>query len=307
LPNLRQKQAPIAVLLLLCVLWAAATLRFDLFPRHAAGLQLSPMVHEAAVLGLFASLTAVMAAFRKNRWPRGRGLAEAAMVGAWLFVLPLVLTEFARANVDESTRVALFSLTPLFAVVFEPYLGGDGAAVRRGGFVAAMVAVAGTMLVFPIEIPGSAASFLGFCAVVASSASIAAANCRGVRACEKAVDARLSFATVVTIAAAVGLAALSIIVPQDRANALPLDAWTAPDLGALGLLFWLMARMSAVRMTTRFLIAPLLANVVGLAIVRPHVSWQGWLGSLLIGMASGWLLAGPDEPADASSGTLRIE
>jgi hypothetical protein len=303
----RQKTVSIAALLLLCLLWAAATLRFDLFPRSTAGLQLSPMVHEAWTLGLFAGLGAVVALIRRTPWPQLREFAEAALVGVGLFVLPLLLTEFARPLVAESTRVGLFSLTPLFAVVLEPYFGSDAAGVQRGGFVAAIVAVAGTALVFPIEIPRSGASLLAFCAIVMSSACIAAANCRGVKACEQAHVWRGNFGTAVTVIAALCLAAVAVIVPEDRATKLPLDAWTASDLFALRLLFWLMGRMSAVRMTTRFLIAPLLANVVGLVILRPHVELQAWLGLLLIGLASGWLLFGPNEPAEGSRGTLWIE
>jgi hypothetical protein len=63
-----------------------------------------------------------------------------------------------------------------------------------------------------------------------------------------------------------------------------------------------MHRMTAVPMTTRFLIAPLLANLIGLAFFRPGVQSQGWVGLLLITAGSGWLLLGPrDEPEENGS------
>jgi hypothetical protein len=57
-----------------------------------------------------------------------------------------------------------------------------------------------------------------------------------------------------------------------------------------------------VRMTTRFLIAPLLANLIGLAFLRPGLQVRGWLGLSLITLGSGWLLlASEDEPERTGS------
>ena len=70
-----------------------------------------------------------------------------------------------------------------------------------------------------------------------------------------------------------------------------------------------MRRMTAVRMTTRFLIAPLLANLIGLAFLRPGVQLRGWLGLSLIALGSGWLLLAPkmsrSEPARRSASINR--
>ena len=64
--------------------------------------------------------------------------------------------------------------------------------------------------------------------------------------------------------------------------------------------------MTAVRMTTRFLIAPLMANLVGLAFLRPGVQGRGWLGLSLIAVGSGWLLLGPEGEPEETGSPLRI-
>jgi drug/metabolite transporter (DMT)-like permease len=73
------------------------------------------------------------------------------------------------------------------------------------------------------------------------------------------------------------------------------------DVPALLLLFWLMQHMSATRMTTRFLIAPLLANIAGLLFLRPEVSLLEWMGLALITAGAAWLLFAPQDETDATS------
>ncbi len=80
---------------------------------------------------------------------------------------------------------------------------------------------------------------------------------------------------------------------------------TLPSL----LLFWLMRRMNAAAMTTRYVVAPLIANLIGLALLRPTVSLRAGLGLALIAAGAGWLLfarAGKQENTDAPQ-TLHLE
>ncbi len=218
--------------------------------------------------------------------------------------MPAVLIQIAGEAIDASTRVALFSLAPVFALVLEPHLGSASANQPRGALMASLLAVAGTLLVFPLDLPQSAAAALAFCGVVVAVASLAAANCIAVRiASEQPARSILSFATIATGGAAIALALLGIVFEHRTPRSLSLpNPWIALDLLALALLFWLMRRMTAARMTTRFLIAPLSANLIGLAFLRPGVQARGWLGLLLIAVGSGWLLFGPEgEPGETGS------
>jgi len=149
---------PAGALMLLCLLWAVASLRSDLLPGSLPQSDSSPLVNQASILAVFAIVAAATAFLRKANWPRGRSLLGAALIGVGLLALPAFLVELAKGLVDNSTRVALFSLVPVFAVVLEPYLGSASQTPQRGGLAAALVAVAGTALIFPLDLPRASAS-----------------------------------------------------------------------------------------------------------------------------------------------------
>jgi len=300
---------PVAALPALCLLWSLGSLRSDLLPGVFARTEGVPALERMALpYALFAVGAAAVAMMRRLRWPRGRALRDAVLVGLGLFAAPGLVAVPAGSWVPELTRVALYSLTPVFAVILEPYLGAGENGVR-GGLAAAMVAVAGTLLLFPVELPGSFVAACSFAAVVAAVACVAASNCLGVRVARERECGVAAMAAVAAGTAAVALAGAGAIVERSAwtAHGLgPVFVWAAlVDVPALGLLFWLMRRMSAARMTTRFVVAPLLTNLIGLAILQPSVSMRDGSGLVLIACGAGWLLAGKDKP-DAESEILRI-
>ena len=248
--------------------------------------------------GCFAAAEPVAAAGsagfdRRSRWldeaPLGAGAAArgVCIAGDWPIRCPAVLIEAAKGSIDDSTRVALFSLVPVLAVVLEPHFAA-ASSQQRYGLAAGLIAVVGTLLVFPLEPPQTLQAALAFFGIVAAAASVAAANCTGVRiACDPHAPSMFSIAAVAAGAAASVLAVLSALLERQTWAVPRLDLWSALGLLALALLFWLMRRMSAVRMTTRFLFAPLLANLIGLAFLRPGVQMRGWIGLLLIALRIG--------------------
>jgi drug/metabolite transporter (DMT)-like permease len=295
------KAAPVGALLLLCLLWSLASLRPDLLPSSASETNSSPLLNQASILALFAIAAAAKAFVQRTNWPRSRTLLEAVWVGAGLLALPALLVELANGHIDDSTRVALFSLVPIGAVVMEPYLGSP----LRGGLAASLVAVAGTLLIFPLELSGSSAQAIAFCGVIAAVASIAAANCTAVKIAQSQTNLS-GFATIAAGSAAILLAIAALSIERSARPVAHIDAWAIPDLLGLALLFWLMPRISAVRMTTRFLIAPLLANLIALAFLRPGVQLRGWLGLLMMALASGWMLFAPEGEPDKTGSPLAI-
>jgi drug/metabolite transporter (DMT)-like permease len=299
------KAAPVGALLLLCLLWSLASLRPDLLPSSASETNSSPLLNQASILALFAIVAAATAFVQRANWPRGRTLLEAGLVGAGLLALPALLVELAKGHIDDSTRVALFSLVPIGAVVMEPYLGSPLQSPQRGGLAASLVAVAGTLLIFPLELPGSSAQAIAFCGVIAAVASIAAANCTAVKIARSQTNLS-GFATIAAGSAAILLAIAALSIERSARPVAHIDAWAIPDLLGLALLFWLMPRMSAVRMTSRFLIAPLMANLIALAFLRPGVQLRGWLGLLLMALASCWLLFAPEDEPDKTGSPLAI-
>ena len=296
-----RKWLPIGGLVLLSLLWAVGWVRADLSPGSGAGLRLSPVWSEAVLLGLFAVPAAVVGAVLKKDWPGRIDSTKALLTGFGLFVVPAIVGVLVQEGIDEATRVALFSLTPLFAVTFQPHfgMGADQAREIRGGFPAAMVAVAGSFLVFPFELPRTYAAAGSLLAVIAAAASVAAANCVGVGIVREQDICPLTFGVVSTGSAAMMLGLAGLIHGQHGNSPVVLNVSVVSDVLALALLFWLMRQMSAVQMTTRFLIAPLMANLIGLALLRPHVEVQAWIGLLLITGGAGWMLFAP--PTGASN------
>ena len=305
--SVRLNLVPVAALLLLCLLWTAASLRSDLLPGSISQANSSSLLSQATILALFALLAAATASMRKAKWPHRRALLPLILVGAGLFAVPALLIELARSNLDDSTRVAIFSLAPVMAVVLEPHLGSGSRPLPRTALVFSLVAVGGTLLIFPVELPRTPGSTLAFCEIVVAVASVAAANCIAVKfALGQPPESLSGFAAVIAGSAAIMLAIAGILFQPHTQPAMHLDIWAIPDLIAMALLFWLMRRMSAVRMTTRFLIAPLVANLIALVFLRPGVQARAWLGLLLITLGSAWLLFAPEDEPDEAGSSLGI-
>ncbi len=292
-----------AALVGLSLLWALGALRGDLLPGLLRAAETLPRLERRALewAGLAAG-AAMVALASQARWPRGRQALEALLAGVGLLAAPALLVDAAGTWVDGLTRVALFSLTPVLAVVLEPYLGAESAAQEQGGLLPALVAVAGVLCVFPVELPGGPGAALAWGAVVLAALCAAAANCRAVRAAQDATEWRAApMAALGAATTAVALGAASActeraVIPHGLAAE---AAWLAlVELPALLLLFWLMRRMTAARMTLRFVLAPLLASVASVALLRPSVSLRAAAGLGLMAAGAGWMLTRRDAPEE---------
>jgi drug/metabolite transporter (DMT)-like permease len=300
------KTFPAGALILLCLLWAVASLRPDLLPASLPQNNTSPLLNQAGILAMFAIIAAITAFLQRATWPHRRVLLKTLLVGAGLITLPALLVELAKGYIDDQTRVALFSLVPVFAVVLEPHLD-SASQPPRAALACALAAVAGTLLIFPVELPTTPAAALAFGGMLIAVISVAAANALAVKLARDLSPLSLcGFAAIAAGSAAFPLAVAGLCFAPRAWPAVHISAWAILDLLALALLFWLMRRMSAIRMTTRFLIAPLIANVIALAFLRPGVQTRAWLGLLLIALGSGWLLLSPEDDAGKSGSPLGI-
>ena len=187
----RDKAFTLAGFLLLCALWAADSLRSDLLPPSAIS-TLPSLERQALQFALLAVAAAVAAAFRRAQWPRGRQFGHSVLAGVGLFLVPALLVHFSREWISDLSRVALFSLVPVFALVFEPYFGSGADSLSKSGLIAALVAVLGTLCVFPVDVPGSITAGGAFCVLIGATACIAAANCEAVSIATDLPD-RLSY------------------------------------------------------------------------------------------------------------------
>jgi len=250
----------------------------------------------------------IFAIAKRTKRPSGRQIRSAILIGLGLFVAPALLVSLSNQNISALTRVALFSLVPVFTVVLEPHISGTTGQQRRGALIAALLAVGGTLCIFPAEVPNSIASAAAFFAIVLAAACTAAANCFAVTAATES-----PITTTAAIAGFTVLACLAVLGPFLEREPWKFHGigselvWSAAvGLPALLLLFWLMTRMSAIRIATRFVIAPLITALSGVVLFRAQVSLRDVLGFVLLAAGASWLLFAPHQEPDSASLSLNL-
>ncbi|HEY1767875.1 MAG TPA: DMT family transporter [Terracidiphilus sp.] len=301
--------APVAALLLLCFLWSVQSLRSDLFPGLIPA-AMPPIELDILSFGLLAIAAFLVGWKRKARWPRSGQIWASILIGLGLFVVPAILLSLAADRVSSFTRVALFGLAPVFAVVLEPHFDSpSGGRENSNGLAAALVALVGMLCVFPLAAPATWEAALADCAVVVAAASVAAANHWAVYLAGQG-EPFAPMAALAASAAALGLAAFAIserIAWNWGASSVSL-AWVSfVDLPALALLFWLMGRISAARMMTRFVIAPLMTILMGIALEQPALGLRTWIGLALMAAGACWLLSGRGHQATGITLPLNLD
>lgn len=290
---------PALGLLLLSLLWALGSLRGDLLPQYREP-ALPPSEREALAFATVTLVALLVALLRKEPWPSGNQFWGSLGVGLGLFVVPSVLVALGQGWISELERVAIFSLTPVLAVVLEPHLQAMGPRQGRGALPAALAAVAGALCLFPLDVPGSPEAGLALGMVILASGCIAVANCLAVRIAHTAPNGSVAPMTALAgMGAAVGFATESLMMRQPvptGASVIAEVPWILMiDLPALLLLFGLLRRLSATRMTARYLVAPLFTILLGMALERPSIGARFWLGLALLAAGAGWLLFAPEE------------
>ena len=303
--------SPASGLLLLSALWAVASLRTDLIPQFGAE-TLPPALGQAALFSVFAAVAGSIAVAQHVEFPRGSRAWACASIGVGLFVVPAVLAAYAQGWVSKLDQVAVFSLTPVFAVILEPYLHDSATRQGKAALASTLAAVAGILLLFPLDIPGSFRAGAALCALLAAAFVVAVTNCLAVRLAHNiAGRSTLPMAALAGGASAICFAAAAAVRPHTawRWNALPtqLLGLLLTDFPALFLLFWLMRRLGASRMTARFLLAPLFAILAGMALEPASPPVRGWLGVAFLAGGAGWLLFAPPERTEEGELSLLNE
>jgi len=297
---------PLALgLLLLSALWALGTLRTELFPRFGSD-TVSHALGQAVLFSIFAVMAACIAVVRRVEFPRGRSAWACAGVGLGLFLFPAALLAWAQGELSTFDRVAVFSLTPVFAAVLEPYLQGSTPSRAKAALGASLTAITGVLFLFPLSIPGSLRAGTALFALLTASFGIATANCVAVRLAVRVAERSiLPMAALAAGVTAICFAAAATFNPHAAWRSSSLLGLLVIDLPALFLLFWLMPRLAASRMTARFLLAPLMTLVLGMALEAPSVPVRAWLGTLLLGGGAGWLVFAPAERPELEGLELR--
>jgi drug/metabolite transporter (DMT)-like permease len=309
--KLRAGLLPAFGLVLLSALWAFGWLLPDLLPQ-SGGRAVSLPLGEAILFSAFAATSAFIAKMQQLEFPRGRRAWIGAGIGVGLFVVPGCAAAFARGWVSNFDAVAVFCLTPVFAVVLEPYLQDNPPRKGKAALAGALVAIAGILCLLPLETPGSFRAGAALVVLLMAAFVVAATNCVAVRVASTVPGpSSLTLAAQAGGASAILFAAIAGVTRSAEGDSSGLTIYLLRlflvDLPGLFVLFWLMRRLSAARMTARFLVAPLLASLASLALERTLPPLRGLLGLVLVAAGSGWLVFAPAEPDREARFTLSAD
>ncbi len=297
--NLRCGLSPAVGLLLLSALWAFGWLLPDLF-LHSGATTISLPLGQAILFSVFAAMTWSVAAAQRLEFPRGRHAWKCAGIGVGLFVIPTSAAAFAGGWISNFDQVAVLCVTPVFAVALEPYLQNTLPRRGKAALAGTLVAIAGILCLFPLETPGSFRAGAALVVLLVAIFALAATNCIAVRlASALPVRSGLPMAALAGGASAIYFAVIAAVTRPIAWDSSSLQIYLLRlflvDIPGLFLLFWIMGRLSASRMTARFLLAPLFASVAGLALEQTLPPLRALLGIVLLAGGSGWLVFAPAE------------
>jgi drug/metabolite transporter (DMT)-like permease len=292
-------------LLVLSLLSALNALGPSLLPMQFSA-ALPPLAAQALPLGLLAVAAGVFSYRQRGARPLNWQFGASLCIGLGLFAAPAILIHLASGWVSGFTRIAFFTLVPVFALVLDPYLGNQSARAVHGSLPASLVAVLGATLVFPIAIPNLIEAAVAFSVLMLAVILVAAANAYAVALIQTV--ARQSFAPIAAIAAATAALSLGILSAAlerpawQSTTVMPELFWNATlQLPSLCLLFWLMRRLSAVRLTLRFVLGPAMAVPLGALLMQMPLALRTWLGLLAMAGGAAYLWRMPQsEPEPAS-------
>ena len=228
----------------------------------------------------------------------GSARLRVAAAGLGFFGVPMVVGEWARAGVAETSRIALFAMVPV-VVVMAVAAGDEERGVRRF-LVPALVGLGGLLMLLPLGFSGSLRGRLMqgavcFAVVLVGLSSVWLYRLlRGWTLAETLAVVGLSNAVFLLISSAVR----GELVWQGSALVSVVSLSSLVDLVEVVLLVWLLREMMPVRFASRYLLIPLLTLLESYVLIRPELSVRMVSGVVLLAVGAGMLLflnAGEEE------------
>jgi hypothetical protein len=233
-------------------------------------------------------LAALFAARRRVRF--GSAGLQVAAAGVGFFGMPMMVGEWARAGVAETSRIALFAMVPV-VVVMVVAAGDDERGVRRF-LIPALLGLGGLLLMLPLEFSGSVRGRLMQGAVCVAVVLVGLSSVwlyrllRGWTLAEALAVVGLSSAVFLLACSAVR----GELVWQGSALVSVVSLSSLVDLIEVVLLVWLLREMMPVRFAARYLVIPLLTLLESYALMRPELTVRGVSGVVLLAAGAGMLL-----------------
>jgi hypothetical protein len=236
------------------------------------------------LIGVFAFLEA------RGRVRFGRVGLRVATAGMGFFGVPIVVGEWARFGVPETSRSALFAMVPV-VVVMVVAAGDEERGVRRF-LVPALVGLGGLLLLLPLQFSGSVRGRLMQAAVCLVVILVGLSSVwlyrllRGWTLAEALAAVCLSNAAFLLASTAVR----GELVWQWNELASVVSLSSLVDLVEVVLLVWLLREMMPVRFASRYLVIPLLTLIEGYGLIRPGLTVRVISGLVLLAAGAGMLL-----------------
>jgi drug/metabolite transporter (DMT)-like permease len=287
----------------LCLIAGSGWLLVQAYPSEL-GYPFAGCIH-FAVIGCAAALWAVVSrnvgARRAVAWGQLSGIGVA---GACVFALPAAALQLVAGAVSPAASVALFCSVPLMTVLCAAYLPGGSGPQRL--MVPGIVGMAGALLLFPVDPPGTLLRWLCFAMIVAVCLAVALASVWMYRLMQGVPVAQAVSAIALLCAALLGIYGAMVGWPALNMRLVAGEALrcVAVDLPVVWLTVWLMRDVHPARLSARFLLGPLVTVVGGYAAVRGPLPVRTLAGAVLLA-AGGLMLLFKDESEEPPSLRLR--
>lgn len=286
----------------LCVLSGSAWLLAQAWPSEMAW-PFGSCLHFALIGTVGVALVVLRGEWRGLPWRR---IVAPGLAGMCLFAVPSAVLQLTAGKVPEYTSAALFCAVPLVTILASSALAAGEGWQARGLMVPGMMGLAGALLLFPVQSPGSVRRWLYLGLVAACCVLVAVAS---------VLLHRLMHETSVGSAmAAIGLGSAMVLGCYGASVGWPamslkmiageLLRCIVFDLPIIWLTIWLARTVVPARLSARFLLVPLVTVMEGYAVERGPVEARAVFAVVLMAAAAAMLLF-KDEPDDVPALRLR--
>ena len=237
---------------------------------------------------------------------RARGVGWLALgkvvVGGILLVgVPVILFGASVHGVSSMGRAVMTTLAPVMVCLAVTQRGRSAGEEELAWrlLVPGLAGIAGVLLLFPFDVPGSLRGVVMLGLVVVAVGMVALSGVWLQRVSEGVGVASVWAAVLWGNAMVLGVSGWA----QGESVLMPgLSAWV--DVAEVVLLVWLVWAMPPLRLMARFLAVPLVAVLEGLVMMRPQVTVRMGAGVGLLILGAGWIMRARIEE-DAAGLSLR--
>ena len=288
---------------MLCLLSGSGWVLLQVYPREIE-FPFSGCIH-FAVIGFIAIAYGLA---KRTSLPRGSLAGGIALCGIGVFAVPALALGVSAGIVSEFTSVALFCSIPLLTVLTVSAFDWPGVrGVGPRALLTSVLGVGGALLVFPVQLSGSVRGWIFFSFVVACCMMAAVAGIAMHRLIEGIATATTVALTALGCATLLGGYGVMMGWPPLALHSVGLECVRCLllDLPAMWLTVWLIREVDPGKLSTRFLLVPLITAVEGYGFMGGGIELEAGAGMILMA-ASGVMLIRDEAPTGEDTSNLHL-